>query len=308
MKEIINIESREDIEKLLFAIIQNKEVTIGDVKPIPFAFRFKGERFQLKDGYISADFADLLVSFKKDYRDFLAKTVGKNKAKEVEILFKIENGSIKLDFLNDIPSEAWELVGKMDGTQLTVTVVIAILAYFSHKSWKDFLDNKKEIMIAQLSATNNTQALKIATDAIDLLKENKKLEVSKNRPIKNALAILKENEELEISNSTTTPITYKKEDIDKFEYDEEEDDTTHTYKETFIIKGFTKEHYGWNIKIEFTDGSHKPKTFWANSKLLPADNIKLFQNADNGTNRKLEVVVVKNKDKVKEAYISNILA
>ncbi len=132
----LDINSCEDLERLLFAIINKEEFELGEVSPIPFALKFSGERFALKDGYISADFADTLVIFKREYRNFLVSAVGKTKAKNAEVLFKVEEGSVRLDFLNDIPDEVWRLVDKMDGTQITATVIIAIIGYFSNKSWQ----------------------------------------------------------------------------------------------------------------------------------------------------------------------------
>lgn len=306
MKEIMNISSEKDLEELLLAIIQNKEVEIGEVKPIPFTLKFKGENFKVKNGYISADFADLLVTFKKDYREFLVNTLGKSKAREADILFKVEDGSIELDFLNDLPTEFWEFINKMSGTEITVTVIISILAYFSHKSWKDYLDNKRELLTKQLESTNNKEALNVANNAIDTLRDNRKLELRKNRPIKQAIEMLSEEDELEIKNDTQILDTYSKDDSSKFIYDEEENDVTNTYTDTFLIKGFTKEAYGWNIKIQSTNKEAKPRSFWATSKLLPKNNIELFKHADDGTTLKLKVAVVKNKGKIKEAYISDI--
>ena len=306
MKEIMNISSEKDLEELLLAIMQNKEVEIREVKPIPFTLKFKGENFKVKNGYISADFADLVVTFKKDYREFLVNTLGKSKAREADILFKVEDGSIELDFLNDLPAEFWECINKMSGTEITVTVIISILAYFSHKSWKDYLDNKRELLTKQLESTNNKEALNVANNAIDTLRDNRKLELRKNRPIKQAIEMLSDEDELEIKNDTQILDTYSKDDSSKFIYDEEENDVTNTYTDTFLIKGFTKEAYGWNIKIQSTNKEAKPRSFWATSKLLPKNNMELFKHADDGTTLKLIVAVVKNKGKIKEAYISDI--
>ncbi|RXJ81041.1 hypothetical protein [Arcobacter sp. F2176] len=307
MKELINIESKQDLEKLLLAIIEDKEIEIKEVKPIAFNLRFKGEKFKVNNGYISADFADLLVTFKKDYREFLVTTIGKSKARETEIFFKVEDGSIQLDFLNDLPKEIWEQINKMTGKQISITLIIAILAYFSSSSWQNYLDTQKETLKIYLDSKNKSDAFEIASNAIDILKENKKLEVRKNRPIKTAIEMLSTNEELEIQTDETKKELYNETDAEKFAYDEEEKDTITKYNESFNIKGFTKETYGWNIKIESHNKEMKPKTFWATSKLLPENNIKLFEDADNNKARKLEVTVVKNKGKVTEAYITNLI-
>lgn len=306
MKKIMNISSEKDLEELLLAIIQDKEVEIGEVKPIPFTLKFKGENFKVKNGYISADFADLLVTFKKDYREFLVTTLGKSKARDTDIQFKIEDGSIELGFLNDLPKEIWEQINKMSGRQISITIIIAILGYFASSSWKDSLDHREKVLEKQLQADTNKEALSIAKESIQLLKENKKLELRKNRPMKQAIEMLSEEDELEIKNDSQSLDTYSKDDSSKFIYDEDENDIPSTYTDTFIIKGFTKEAYGWNIKIQSTNKEAKPRSFWATSKLLPENNIKLFQHADDGTTLKLKVAVVKNKGKIKEAYISDI--
>lgn len=306
MTKTIDITSKEDLNSLLLAIITGDKVQIGEVKPIPFVLRFKGETFKVQDGYISADFADFLVTFKKDYREFLVRTIGKTKARDTQILFKVEDGSIQLDLLNELPQEFWELVGKMDGTQLTITAIVAILGYFSHKSWKDYLDAKKEMLQTRLANDTNIQAIQIATDAIELLKSNKKLEVAKNRPIKQAISMLTEKDTLEFLSEEEQMPSYTQKDEESFSFNEEEDDVTTTHKGIFAIKGFTKETYGWNIKVESSLKTCKPRTFWAVSKLDPRKNIELFKNADDNTSRELEIVLVKNRNLLKEAYIVSL--
>lgn len=300
--EKIDIASKEDLEKLLYAIIDGKKVTLGEVKPIPFALRFKGERFKVVDGYISADFADILVTFKKDYRSFLALTTGKARARDAEILFKVEDGSIQLDFSNFIPEEILtEVLNKVDGTQITITFIIALIGYFSHSAWKNYLENKKqEITAKQVTDANNNQK-EVALKAIEALSKNRKIEVAKNRPMRNAIALLGANEALEVSDVDITT-----EDIEEYNYSEEVDDITVVITDNFTIHGFEKKAFGWEMKLKATDIKSKPRQFWALSKLTPEDNMKMFGYADNADVKKITVSIVKNRDKIKEAYITVI--
>lgn len=302
----INISSQKDLEILLDAIILGENFEIGEVKPIPFVLRFSGDRFKVQDGYISAEFAETLVSFKREYRNFLVRSIGKTKAKEVDILFKVEDGSIQLDFLNDLPQEFWNLVGKMDGTQLTITAVIALIGYFSNTAWKTYLQNQKEKLDITVSAGTSKEALEVAHKAIDALMMDKKLEASKNKPINQALSTLKEGEALAISDNNNFPIIYQAKDANRFSYNEEEDDVNINLSENFAITGFEKKQYGWGLHLKAIAKETKPRSFWATSKLSPDDNIKLFHAADQGETKNLSAVVVMNRDKIKEAYITAI--
>lgn len=302
----IDIASQKDLEVLLDAIMSGEKFEIGEIKPIPFVLRFSGDRFKVQDGYISAEFAETLVSFKREYRNFLVRSMGKTKAKEVDILFKVEDGSIQLDFLNDLPQEFWNLVGKMDGTQLTITAVIALIGYFSNTAWKTYLQNQKEKLDITASAGTSKEALDVAHKAIDALMMDKKLEASKNKPINQALSTLKEGEALAISDNGNLPIIYQAKDADRFSYNEEEDDVNINLSEDFAITGFEKKPYGWDLHLKAISKETKPRSFWATSKLSPDDNIKLFHAADKGETKNISAVVVTNRDKIKEAYITAI--
>jgi len=297
----LDINSCEDLERLLFAIINKEEFELGEVSPIPFALKFSGERFALKDGYISADFADTLVSFKREYRSFLALSVGKTKAKNAEVLFKVEGGSIKLDFLNDIPSEVWEIIGKMDGSQLATTIIIAIIGYFSNKSWQQYLEHKKQELETKVNSDITVEALAVAKKSIEILENNKKLEAAKNKPIKQAIDSLQDGEALSIGEERYTAT-----DSVSFAYNEEVDDVVLEFIDDFMVTGFEKRVYGWDLHLKAQSKDAKPKVFWATSKVAPNENMKLFTSADKGDIRKLKVSMVKNKDKIKEAYIINI--
>lgn len=60
------------------------------------------------------------------------------------------------------------------------------------------------------------------------------------------------------------------------------------------------------MKLKATDIKFKPRQFWALSKLAPEDNMKMFGYADNADIKKITVSIVKNRDKIKEAYITAI--
>lgn len=302
----IDITSQKDLENLLDVIMSGEKFEIGEVKPIPFVLRFSGERFKVENGYVSADFAETLVSFKREYRSFLVRSIGKSKAKEVDIFFKVEDGSVQLDFLNDLPQEFWNLVGKMDGTQLTITAIIALIGYFSNTAWKTYLQNQKEKLEITASAGTSKEALAVAHKAIDTLMMDKKLEASKNKPINQALSTLKEGEALSISSGVSSPETYQAIDADRFAYNEEEDDTNIEMSENFTIIGFEKKSYGWDLKLKAVSKETKPRSFLATSKLTPLENIKLFEAADKNEIKNLNAVVVINRDKIKEAYITAI--
>lgn len=306
----IDITSQEDLEKLLDVIMLGEKFEIGIIEPIPIVLRLAGERFAVQDGYISAEYAENLVTFKREYHNFLANTIGKNKAKSAEILFKIEDGSIKLDFLNELPKELWEtvekVVGKMESKHLAVTIVLSLMAYFAYSSWQDYLSYKKEELQVTAKTDTEKEAMKIASKAIDALMEDKKLEAAKNKPINQLLSKLQDGEVLEIGNKGKKPAVYKASDISKFSYNDEIDDVTVTLTENFTITGFEKKPYGWDLHIKAISKETKPRTFWATSKLTPDDNIKLFHAADQTETKNFTVTIVKNRDKIKEAYITAI--
>lgn len=302
----IDITSQKDLENLLDAIISGEEFVLGEVKPIPLVLRLSGDRFKVEDGYISADYAESLVSFKREYRNFLVKTLGKSKSEDADILFKIEDGSIKFDFLNELPKEVWGLVEKMDSKQITITMIVALMAYFSHTSWQDYLQNKKETLQISTQAETSKAALAVANKAIDALMIDKKLEASKNKPINQILSKLEEGETLEIGEKGKEPARYKAADVSKFSYNDEVDDTNINLTEDFAITGFEKKPYGWDLHLKAISKKTKPRSFWATSKLSPDDNIKLFHAADKGETKKISAVIVMNRDKIKEAYITSI--
>lgn len=302
----IDITSQKDLENLLDVIISGEKFEIGEIKPIPIVLRLSGERFKVQDGYISAEYAENLVSFKREYHNFLVKTLGKNKVKDAEILFKIDDGSIIMDFLNELPSEVWGLVEKMDSKQITISLIIAISAYFADSSWQSYLQNKKEMLQISTQADTSKEALEVANKAIDALIIDKKLETAKNKPINQILSKLEEGESLSISGNGKKPEIYKASDASKFSYNDEVDDININLTEDFTITGFEKKSYGWDLHLKAISKQTKPRSFWATSKLTPADNIKLFHAADKGETKNLSAVVVMNRDKIKEAYITAI--
>ena len=298
----INIGTPQDLQELLYAILKDEEVKIGDIKPIPYALTFQGDRFKVVDGYISSDFADYLVDFRREYKNFLSAALGRPKAKEVDVLFKVENGSIKLDFLNDFPQKFWMRINTMVCNTFASIAIVGLLGYFGHSSFKDNLEFQEK----QLQANLQKEAFDVAKEAIKAVSENTKLEKAKNKPIQNVLKNLSAGEVLQIGEGSEA-LKLQVIDSDKFAYDEDADDVTLEYHESFTIHGFTKEKYGWKLSIKAQAKDSKlTRKFWADSKLTPADNIKLFKNADNGEAKKLKVTVVKNKNDIKEAYITSI--
>ena len=146
---------------------------------------------------------------------------------------------------------------------------------------------------------------KIAEKAIDTLRENKKLEVAKNRPIKTALEHLEENETLEFSAGGDTVVSLSASDAPRFDFTEAEEEHR-TFSEHFIINGFVKKPYGWEIKLVAVDKKTKPRTIWALSKLDPKTNLRLFTLADSGEPEYLTVEAVMLRQKITEAYITKV--
>ncbi|DAB40784.1 MAG TPA: hypothetical protein CFH81_00310 [Sulfurovum sp. UBA12169] len=293
----IDISSSKDLSDLFDAIISGEKVQVGDVKPIPFVLHFKGEKFKVKDGYISAEFADFLSTFRKDYKLFLENTFGKSKVEDVEVLFKVEDGSIELDMLNDLPAEVWGVIGKMDGLQVTTLGIIALLGFFGTKAWKDYLDTQKHKIETTEANETNKKALEVATKAIEELGRKPVLEKAKNRAMKEAIGLLGVGDTLELSDGTLS--TYDMNDVETFNYVEVYEPKETIIEDTYTIKGFDKINDGWRVKLR----SQLLNTFVAVSLLDQRDNAKLYQAADDGEDIALKVRVVREGKTIKEAYI-----
>ena len=300
----ITISSVKDLEDLLEVVLKGEQFKIDEIKPIPYELHFYGEKFKIKDGYISAEFADFLATFRKEYKNFLVASLGKSKVSEVEVFFKVEDGCVELDLLNAIPKEVWGLFEKMDGTQLSYIFIISIIGFFSTKAWKDYLENQKHKIETTEANETNKKSLEVATKAIEALGKKPKLEKAKNKPMKEALEMLAPGDTLKIhtEKAAAPAVEYNSNDVSKFDYIEEFEETTSTLTDTFEVKAFEVIQDGWRIKLRST----LLNTFHAISQLDPKDNTKLFQAADDKEKINLSVRLIRQGKEIKEAYIQSI--
>src|SRR5574343_3765 len=128
----------------------------------------------------------------------------------------------------------------MDGTQLTYIFIISIIGFFSTRAWKDYLEKQKHKIETIESNETNKKSLEVAAKAIEALANKPKLEKAKNKPMKEALKMLVEGDSLKVhtKKSSEPDIEYTNEDVSKFNYIEEYEETTSTITDTFEVKAF----------------------------------------------------------------------
>jgi len=297
---IINLP--QDISNAIALLQKDEDVIIEFADAIPFSFEFSGTRFSNESEYVSAEVAEVLTTYRREYLNFLSELTGKKISYDkADVYFKVRRESFDFDTLNDIPNEIKEAIKKMDSKHLMFSILFGTAAYFGTSSWKDTLDADLEKLKIQKEQSVTNKALDVAISAIDTLKTNTRLERSKNKPVQVALKKLKDDETLAIGSSDLTQ-EFSSNEVEKFTYEAQDAAIESTLIDTFVIKGFEKIRTGWKIKVR----SEKLNTFQAISHLTPKENAKLFQAAEDELKLTLEVTISKQDKKIVEGHILSI--
>lgn len=295
------IEIPSDISKAIALLQEDENAIIEFADKLPFSFQFSGERFKSESQYVSAEIAEVLTAYRREYLNFLSEITGKKIPRDVDVYFKVRRESFDFDTLNDIPKELKEAVAKMDSKHLMFTILFGTAAYFGNASWKDTLDTELAIVKAQKEQSTNEKALEVAMSAIETLRSNTKLERAKNKPVQLALKKLQNDESLAIG-SIEQPQKYSSEQTEEFNYEAQDAAVDSTITDAFFIKGFERLKTGWKVKVR----NEKLNTFYVISHLTPKENARLFQAAEDDLKLTLKVTISKQDKKIVEGHILSI--
>lgn len=292
----------KDISEAIQLLQKDENAIIEFADTLPFSFEFTGTRFNNESEYVSAEVAEVLTIYRREYLNFLSELIGKKVSYEkADVYFKVRRESFDFDTLNDIPKEIREVIKKMDSKHILFSILFATGAYFGSSAWKDTLDNDLAKLKIQKEQTSHDKTLDVAISAIEALKENTRLERSKNKPVQVAIKKLKDDETLSIGSSKHTQ-EFSSEQVEEFNYEDKDAAVESTLVDTFVIKGFEKLKTGWKVKIK----GEKLNTFQSISHLTPKENAKLFQAAEDEMKLTLEVTISKQNKKITEAHILSI--
>ncbi len=279
--ETIAIDAIDDIDNAILRVLKSDKeyfrIKVNEIEPI--VFKLQGGRFD--DEYIPIETLKIIRIYRTSFKRYFKLAAHKEPSDDM-LYFNAKRGSFELDIQSIIDTFIEKAVGKMTTTELTITLLFLIGAWFANKSYEAYLESKKEL--ARIDADKEKTAL--LQRVLEKLSAHTAYASHKNRPPKTAIEMLEENESLEYGTIENTT-TYTHEDAERFRVSQEETTGYETITDDFYIKALKDagEH------IEATLKNDKLKTFNAISKL--GDNMPLLKALDKKQTVKLKVTVGK---------------
>lgn len=314
-RQIFNITSLEEIERVRAAILNNEDFKLGEIKPITYMIKLDGGRFaEHHAAVIDADIAKVIVSHQENYSKLINEL-----ERNFEIQFNDEDKVLQFRLQDGCLEMISDLLGmeglkRMESKHLMYVVLGISLMWFSHSAFNISVESElekvktqSEIKLKELEAADKQEERENYKQIIDKILEKDK-EVSLNKNLQNAInkpkqvtvSILKDDEHVKFDNSVLT-----KESEPAFDYQEpavddiEEEPTINIY--TLEYFNFVKE--GKPFKIQGISPL-------ANSAMLPADKrMRLMAKAELKEQVKLKVKIIKDgvTKRAKEAYILDFI-
>lgn len=311
MSEIININTNEDVDKLIEAIASGKEFELGEVKPIKYKLVLDGGRFENFDPkVINADIAKIILSVQTNYDKILSELEEKYgitiEDELKKLSFTIEKGSGIIETL----LESSGVLKKMESKHLMFVLVVAIISFAGVEAYSTYMEkinteiiSKKEIRLEELAKEDRQSereaAAKYFDELLDITKQiayDKTLQDSINKPKRDVLSVLNDDEYIKVS----TDEKIKTSDKAKYNYKTPVlEDIEETVTETHVIETYNFIKPGKLFKFKGIGKAANSET------LAAAKRIKLMQKADNKEEVKVKLKYVKHPTTkaIKSLYI-----
>jgi len=305
-----NITSIEDIKHIQEAILNNEEISIGEITPIHFKLKLDGGRFQdYNPRFIDKFVAKVILSQQNNYEKFLKEVEKQYNVKispEAKLLkFELEKGSLEL--LTDMLG-LMEVFKNMESIHQLYAVLGIAGGWFTHLGFSNYmhtqqkeLELKSEEKLKELSIDEQAAYIETINKTVQALKEvalNPTLQKAINQPKQELSSMLQDNETLVINDNTSHKIT--NDSVSNFDYTppqvpdiEEELEDIYTVSNYFFT---SQEKY---FKL---DGISKN----ANSLSMPvAKRIELLSKAEKQEPVKLKLKIIRDgiSTKIKQVFI-----
>lgn len=306
----LNLKTKEDIETLLNAIIDNDEFKIGTVEPLKYRLVLDGGRYENFDPQlINADIAKIILSIQSNYDTLLLELqdkyniIVKDSDKQLEFLLDTGSGIIETVLES-------EVLKNMESKHVMYVLIVSMLAFTGYEAYTSYIDkikadiaSKEKIELAKLEKEDRKdereQSAERFNQLMDLTQElanNKNIQDSVNKPKRDVLTTLKNDEHIvvssqkHISKDDKAKYNYKKPLLEDIEIVTTQEHRIETYN--FLKPG----------KLFKFEGIAKS----ANSEILDAKKrMKLMSKADSQALVKVKLKTIKdpNTDNVKNIYI-----